>query len=71
MDSTDRRKAFGEAVRKRRQRQRLSQRDLADMVATSQGYLWQIEAGKANPSLDMVCKIADALGCSVGNLIDF
>lgn len=66
-----RKRTFGEAVRRRREGQRLSQRALADMISTSQGYLWQIEAGQANPSLDMICKIADALGCAVCDLVAF
>jgi transcriptional regulator with XRE-family HTH domain len=40
----------------------LSQRDLALAVGLSNGYLAAVEAGLANPTLDVVERIGDALG---------
>ncbi|MCX5758037.1 MAG: helix-turn-helix transcriptional regulator [Candidatus Hydrogenedentes bacterium] len=44
----------------------LSSVQLAKMTGLSRGYLWQLEnGGKANPSLDILQKLARALGVSV------
>lgn len=48
-----------------------SQRDFAAMAGTNQSYLWEIETGRTNATVDVLCRIADALGVSVGELIDF
>ena len=39
----------------------LTQEDLSDLTGFSQSYISKIEAGKANPSLDTILKIAKAL----------
>ena len=62
---------FGEAVKRERESQKLSQRSLASMVGTSQARIWEIEAGLANPSLEAICKIADGLGVKVSDLVQF
>jgi transcriptional regulator with XRE-family HTH domain len=41
---------------------RLSQREVAGLVGISRGYVAAIEIGRANPSLDVVDRIGDALG---------
>lgn len=48
-----------------------TQQRFADMIGTSQSYLWKLEAGRVNASVTMLCRVADALGTSVSSLIDF
>lgn len=45
-----------------RQAKRLSQTELAEKVGCSQGMISKIEKGDANPTLDLIEAIADALG---------
>ena len=71
MDTRERRIIFGTAVRQAREKQRLSQRTLAAMCDTNQSYIWQVETGQVSVGLDLVCRIADALGVSVCELIQF
>jgi len=59
----------GLAIKQARIRNRLSQKALAEKVGyTSQG-IWKIEAGKSDPSLSALEKIAEALGTNVEYLI--
>jgi transcriptional regulator with XRE-family HTH domain len=53
---------FGEAIRERRRRQELTQRQLARLVGTSAPYIGHIEAGKRHPSEEIVSRLADMLG---------
>ncbi len=41
------------------------------MVDTNQTHLWQIESGRVNVGIDLLCRIADGLGTDVKSLIDF
>ena len=56
-------------IRDRRRDQRLSLDRLAALAGVSKGMLVQIEAGDANPSIAILCKIAVALGVSVADLV--
>jgi len=56
---------IGDAVRKRRELLGLLQPQLAAIAGVSRRTLQLIEAGKANPSLETLFKIADALGLSI------
>lgn len=40
----------------------ISQAELARMIGTQRGNICRLESGAQNPSLDMICKIATALG---------
>lgn len=62
---------LGEAVRQYRLDAGLSTRKFAAMAGTSINYLWEIETGKTNPGLSMICDIADALDVPVRDLVDF
>ncbi len=49
----------------------ISQAELARMIGTQRGNICRLESGAQNPSLDMICKIASALGKEfVPELID-
>lgn len=70
-DVKARQQQFGRNVRDSRRAMRLSQRALALMIGTTQSYVWRLESGRINPTLDMQCRIADALGVAVRDLVDF
>lgn len=60
---------FARLCRDNRIRLRLSQRRFADSVGVSRGYIANIERGRANPSLDIVGRIAAALDLEVEFLV--
>ena len=71
MENDGRRHELGKTIRTARERSGLSQRQLALMAGSNQSYIWEIETGRVSPSIDALCRIADALGCRVGDLIAF
>ncbi|MDY3981767.1 helix-turn-helix domain-containing protein [Paraeggerthella sp. LCP19S3_G8] len=71
MNTDTRRIILGRTIRKLREEQHLSQRRFALMVDTNQTHLWQIESGRVNVGIDLLCRIADGLGTDVKSLIDF
>ena len=62
---------LGQAIRIRREAQRISQDKLALMIGSGQSYISRVESGKVALGMDKLIKIADALGISVNSLIDF
>ncbi|MBR0838913.1 helix-turn-helix transcriptional regulator [Bradyrhizobium liaoningense] len=56
-------------VRERRLRKSWTQYDLADETRLRQALISEIEAGKANPTLLSLHKIASALGVQVAELV--
>ena len=48
----------------------MSQQDLAAAADTRQALVSSIEGGDANPTLDSLIKLADALGVEVAELFD-
>ena len=58
---------FAECLRVERARRRLSQRELAEIVGVSKDSInkWEDENDATVPGFGTVCKLADALGCSV------
>ncbi len=66
MDNTQRRIGLGNAIRKERQRQGISQRKLAQMTGSlSHSYIVEIEHGTKSIGFDTICAIADALDVKV------
>ncbi len=65
---TSLRKRFGQRVKELRQATGLSQEAFADRCGFVRSYMSRIERGKANPSLDAVQDLADALGVEVACL---
>lgn len=53
---------FGLAVRKHRELLRLSQEELAERAGLDRTYLSGVERGVRNPTLDVMQRIATALG---------
>lgn len=72
MDSaTAEKKSLGSKIKQTREAQGISQRRFALMTGTSRSYLWKIETGNADVGIEVLCKIARALGVNVRDLLDF
>lgn len=57
-------------IRSIRKKQNLSQKELAERVHLSQTVLCRYELGVRTPRLQVAKRIADALGCTVDELIE-
>jgi HTH-type transcriptional regulator/antitoxin HipB len=58
-------RAFGEAVRKTRKREGLTQRDLALAVGAGERFIVELEKGKETVRLGKALEVAAALGIQV------
>ena len=57
-------------IRERRKAVGMTQKELAETVNISKTYLCEIELGKKeNPGVALLCKLAQALGVSVDELL--
>ena len=56
---------IGTAIKKRRKALKITQPYLADLAGISVNSLYKIERGEANPTLNLVGKIADVLGLEI------
>ena len=63
------RKILAENVRSARLAAGISQEELAFMAGIDRTYASQIERAIANPSLGITCAVADALGCTLIELL--
>lgn len=52
-----------------RKKRNLTQLQLATLLGTSPGYIYEIEKGKKTPSLEMIYKIAEALNTCPKDLL--
>jgi transcriptional regulator with XRE-family HTH domain len=57
--------ALGDAILRARMDHQWSQADLAKRVGTRQANISRVEAGTANPTLDLVNRLLDTLGISI------
>lgn len=62
-------KSIGEKIRGYRQRTGLSQNDLAKRVGVTRAVVTAWESGKACPKLDKLCPLANALKCTIAELV--
>jgi transcriptional regulator with XRE-family HTH domain len=60
---------FGDRVRTHRQRLGFSQEALAYEAGINRTYIASLEAGRRNPSLDLMARLATALGVDLGELL--
>lgn len=68
----DQRKILGSSIRRLRDEQSLTQEQLASMIGNgSKQYISAIENGSKNVTIDVLCRIAEAFGIKVKDLIDF
>ena len=56
---------LGTAIKQRRKALKITQPYLAGLAGISVNSLYKIERGEANPTLDLVEKIADVLGLEI------
>ena len=63
-------KGFGKRLRERRIAKGLSQPQLSHIVEMNVGWISQIERGAVNPSLVIIVKLAWALDCQPGDLLN-
>ena len=71
MDNVREKKALGAKIKASREMQGISQRRFALMTGPSRSYLWKIESGAADIGIDVLIRIARALGTTVKELVDF
>jgi transcriptional regulator with XRE-family HTH domain len=60
---------FGEFIREQRRRAELSQRQLAKLVNLSDTYMSQLERGLHEPSIRVLCALAEGLGLGTEQLL--
>ncbi|MBA3353671.1 MAG: helix-turn-helix transcriptional regulator [Blastocatellia bacterium] len=61
---------LAENLTRLRKQKQFSQPELADKAGVSKGYVYMLEAGDmANPSLDKLLKISEALNCTIADLV--
>lgn len=56
---------IGEVIKDRRNSLRINQVNLAEMAEISKNTLYKIERGQANPTIEVLKKIADILGLEI------
>ncbi|MCM1265393.1 MAG: helix-turn-helix domain-containing protein [Candidatus Gastranaerophilales bacterium] len=62
---------LGQNLKKYRLLAKLTQEHLAEIVNIHATYVGKLEAGKNNPSVKLLCRMANALNVSVKDLFDF
>nr|WP_315464922.1 helix-turn-helix transcriptional regulator [uncultured Rhodoferax sp.] len=62
-------RAFGAVLRHHRTVKGVSQEALAHLASMERAHIGRIERGENQPSLGIVLKLADALGCDAGQLV--
>ena len=62
MNIEQKRQALGKRIRAVREEQGLSQSQLALMIGSSKSHIWRIETGRVGVGIDVLGRIADALG---------
>lgn len=62
--------AFGIVLRACRQSRGLTLEQLSERVGVVHSFIHSLESGKKQPSLQMVLKLADALGVRPGDLVN-
>lgn len=60
---------FGERIRQHRSERQLTQPELAETLGIEQSYLSKLENGKSLPSGDVLNRILDVFGLTIGDLI--
>jgi transcriptional regulator with XRE-family HTH domain len=61
--------ALGRAIRERREQQRMTQGELADLVGLSRASITNIELGRQSVLVDQLCRFAAALGVPPADLL--
>lgn len=61
---------FGESIKKIRKEKGLTQKQLGDKLGISQAAIGQFESNKANPKMETIRKIADALEVELWEIVE-
>jgi transcriptional regulator with XRE-family HTH domain len=61
--------SLGRNVCRLRQKRSLTQEDLAGLAEIDRRYVQRIEAGTANPGIDVLQRIKSSLGCTWADLL--
>ncbi len=64
------RKQLGLAIRRRRDELSVSQEGLAEIIGCHRNYVGYLERGEQNVTIDMLSRVAKALGCTVREIIN-
>ena len=64
------RRELRKVIKRLRERKKWSQRELAERVGVSQTTIALIESGDREPSLDVLRRLAQALGVTVSELLE-
>ena len=56
---------IGEQIKNRRKELKITQPHLAELAEISTNTLYKIERGQGNPSLSILCKLAEVLGMDI------
>lgn len=62
-------KLFGKQVRNFRLKLKLTQRELSEMMDCNETYISKIETGKAIPTLEFTCLLAQCLNVGIDTLV--
>ena len=62
-------KAIGERIKSHRNRRKITQEELSEMVSISPGYLSRLELGKKKASLETLIRICRALNITMDSLL--
>lgn len=60
---------IGQRIRRERMDRSMTQRELAEAVDVGVPHISKIEAGRENPSDDLLCRIANVLGCDTDEFL--
>lgn len=69
MDTSERKIALGQNIKRLREQNMISQRSFAQMVGMSQAYLSGVESGQLNIGYANLCKIAEGLDVEPSELL--
>jgi transcriptional regulator with XRE-family HTH domain len=68
-ESQRNRKQLGLAIRRHRDEMGVSQEGLAEIIGCHRNYVGLLERGEQNVTIDMIARVAKALGCTVTDLV--
>lgn len=68
-DTGNRNEEFGRRLRTLREKRGFSQHKLAELAELDKNYVTEAERGRANPSLETIGRLADALGVDPAVLV--
>lgn len=60
---------IGQRIKQAREREKLSQMDMAELIDASITHISLVENGRKKVSLEMIARISDALGVTIDELI--